>query len=231
MPGIRARFRPRWRSRCAAALTLSMVAFGALGFTRLAHAQVSGNELPDRRYCIVDHVAIASWSSVAAPAGTAPCSATAAPGFDVIVRDVNAVPLGGEDLVLKLASPGANLAAYASQSPGVTVNCVDHTLHATTNAAGAVHIVPRFGGYAESAVVQVWCHFVQIASIEARSPDYDGDGVVGLPDFNTFVTDFMGPARPRSDFNDCPGVTLADFTFFAGEYMASQGQPAAVICP
>ncbi len=231
MPNPHAGFSPRWRPHRASTLVSSMVALAAIVFASSAHAGPGGGTLPEPRFCIVDHVAIASWSGAAALAGVAPCSAAATPGFDVLVRNVDGVPLGGEDLVLKLASPGANLAVYASQSPGVTVNCVDHTLHATTNAAGAVHFVPRFGRYAESAVVEVWCHFVKIATIEARSPDYDGDGTVGLPDFNTFVTDYMGSPRPRSDFNDCPGVTLADFTFFSGEYMASQGQPAEAICP
>jgi hypothetical protein len=191
------------------------------------------DSLPDARYCIVDHVAIASWGPTAALAGAAPCSPTATPGFDAYIRDVNGVPLPGRDVALKFGASGSSVAVYANQFAGVTVNCADHSLHQVSNAAGNVHFVPRFGRYEETPVIQVTAFVIPIKTIEARSPDYDGDGLVGLSDFALFSTDYLDPGggRPRSDFNDCPGVTLADFAFFSGQYLASQAQAAEAICP
>jgi len=193
----------------------------------------SAQSLPDARFCTVDHVAIASWALPGALSGPAPCSATAAPGFDASIRDVFNAPLPGRDVALKFGASGSNVAVNTNQFSGVTVNCADHSLHQVTNAAGDVHFVPRFGRYEETPVIQVIVQTILVKTIEARSPDYDGDGLVGLADFTTFSSDYLDPngGRPRSDFNDCPGVTLADFAFFSGQYLASAGQPAEAICP
>jgi len=208
-------------------------ALHALALAMATSSAASAQELPDPRYCTVDHVAIASWSSTGALSGAVPCSPTAAPGFDAHITDVNAVPLVGRDVAIDFGLSGSVVAPYANQFSGVTVNCANHSLHQLTNAAGNVHFVPRFGRYEETPVVKVIVQTILVKTIEARSPDYDGDGLVGLADFNTFTTDFLDPGggRRRSDFNDCPGVTLADFTYFSGQYMASQGQPAEAICP
>jgi hypothetical protein len=78
----------------------------------------------------------------------------------------------------------------------------------------------------------VFANTILLANVTAISADYDADGRVGIADFSTFAADYLAVVQPaRSDFDNCPTSRLSDLTFFAAQYLASNGTQLAPICP
>jgi hypothetical protein len=166
--------------------------------------------------------AVAVGSPLGVPIGGAPA------GFDVTMRDVNNAPRAGETVWLRLAAPGLHM--YATQDAGTTVDCVNGSIGRVTDAQGRVNFAPRFGGWNDANVVEVYSGTETFGYVKARSPDYDADGRVGLSDFVTFISDFMtNPAAPRSDFDLSGNTGLSDYVLFSNQFLGSTG--AQPLCP
>jgi hypothetical protein len=189
----------------------------------LSSAAVRANT-PAPPQCTVDHVIISSWNETPAKNGLTPC-VMSQDGFDVVVRDAAGTPVPNAQVRITFGGTGTSIRPYTNLGPGPTfAQCFDFTIVVgPTDGLGRIHFVPHFGRYAETRVVPVFADGVQIALIEARSPDYDGDGDVDLSDLTTFSGDYLDTQnyRARSDFDDCAGSTLGDFVFFVGQYLAS----------
>ena len=190
----------------------------------LALANAAFAAVPSPPNCTVDHVIISSWNNVPAYNGLAACSSSPA-GFDVWVRDSAGNPIANSQVRIVFAGTGTSIRPYHPQGPQgpIVIHCGDHSFSGFTDGQGHLNFVPHFGRYAEFAVVPVYADNVQIALIEARSPDYDCDGDVDLSDLTTFSGDFTDTHayHARSDFDDCPTTSLGDFVFFSGQYLAS----------
>lgn len=201
-------------------------------FVFLAAPHVARAAVPSASTSSVDHVIISSWNSQGANSGLTPCVPTG-PGFDVWVRDIAGNPIPFANVQVVFAMTGTLLRPYIPQGPMVTAHCLNRSMSITADASGHVQFVPHFGQYVESAVVPVYADGVQIALIQARSPDYDCDGDVDLADFAIFSGDLndLNFPHPRSDFDDCPSSRLGDFAFFAGQLIASGAAPATSVCP
>lgn len=201
----------------------------------ILRSAVANAALPSPANCTVDHVIIGSFGPNGATSGMAPCAPNALPGFDVFVRDASNTPIAGSVVSIVFAGTGTAVRPYLNQwpQPGVSVNCMQHQLNVTTDANGHARFVPRFGRYGESAVVPVYADGVFLRNIEARSADYNCDGQVNVTDLGVFAGDYLDPAggHPRSDFDDCPGMTIADLSFFAQQYLASLASPIEPVCP
>jgi hypothetical protein len=201
----------------------------------LVRAAVATAGIPSPPNCTVDHVIIGSYGPQGATSGDGPCSATALPGFDVYVRDFNNVPVAGSVVSIVFAGTGTSVRPYLNQwpQPGVSVVCMNHQLNVTTDVNGHARFVPRFGRYGEGPAVPVYADGVFLRNIEARSADYNCDGQVNVADLGTFSGDYLDPVgfRRRSDFDDCPGMTIADLSFFAAQYLASAAGPIEPVCP
>jgi hypothetical protein len=92
--------------------------------------------------------------------------------------------------------------------------------------------VGRFGGFANANVIGVSADGVLLAIIMGRSPDLDRDGTVGLSDLAMFARRYSSePYEPEIDYDGCPDSQLADFAFFAQEYLTSTNFPPALLCP
>jgi hypothetical protein len=151
------------------------------------------------------------------------------PGFDVTRRDQVNAPVPGVNVTLHFA--GTNLALYSSQNPGTTVDCAARTISRVTDAQGHVKFAAQFGRWNDANVVEVESEGESFGFVKARSPDYDGDGRVGLPDLGEFTSDFFtNTAAPRSDFDLSGATALGDLSIFSVHYL---GQPAAAkpLCP
>lgn len=189
---------------------------------------------PDPTNCKVDHVITSSWNETPATAGgLTPCG-TSTPGFDVVVRDATGTPIPNVQVKIVFGGSGTGIRPYQDLGPGpVTAHCNDHSIVVSaTDGQGRVNFVPHFGRWSETAVVPVYADGFLIAQIQARSPDYDCDGDVDLPDLTTFSGDYLDTHayHGRSDFDDCPGTTLGDLVFFAGQYLASSAGSPRPVC-
>lgn len=128
--------------------------------------------------------------------------AMAAPGFLVIVRDVNNAPERGESVTLHFG--GTDVRLHTSQQSGVSVNCAGRTLTGTTDSNGSITFFPRFGGFANDAAVSVDAEGFTLAPVRARSTDLDAiEGRTGAGDLARFASillkDPEGP--PEADFD------------------------------
>jgi hypothetical protein len=201
----------------------------------LLHAGAAGAAgVPSPPNCTFDHVIIGSYDLTGAPSGPAPCLATATPGFDVWVRDLNNLPVPGAVVQIIFAGTGTSIRPYRNQlQSNVTVRCGNHELDVVADANGHAVFVPRFGRYGEIPVVPVYANGVLLGNVEARSADYNDDGTVNLIDLGIFTTDYTDPLsyHPKSDFDDCPNTNLGDFAFFAEQYLASISGPIEQVCP
>lgn len=207
----------------------------SLAVILLLRTAVAAAAIPSAGNCTVDHVIIGSYSPDGALSGDRPCSPTALPGFDVYVRDFNNQPIAGSVVSIVFAGTGTSVRPYLNQwpQPGVSVNCMQHQLNVTADANGHARFVPRFGRYGEQPVVPVYADGIFLRNIEARSADYNCDGQVNVTDLGVFAGDYLDPAgvHRRSDFDDCPGMTIADLSFFAQQYLASLAGPIEPVCP
>jgi len=187
---------------------------------------------PSPPQCTVDHVIISSWNETPARNGLTPC-VTSDAGFDLVVRDAAGTPIPNSQVRVTFGGTGTSILPYTNLGPGPTfTQCFDRTIVVgPTDGQGRIHFVPHFGRYAETAVIPVFADGVQIALIEARSPDYDGDGDVDLSDLTTFSGDYLDPGyHARSDFDDCASTRLGDLVFFVGQYLASTAGSPRPVC-
>jgi len=184
---------------------------------------------PDQAQSMVDHVIIGSFDTHGATSGFGPCS-NGTPGFDVYVRDAQGQPVVGS-VTVQFAGSGTGIRPFLAQNPGVTVDCTQRTLTTTTDANGHAVMVPRFGHFSLSPQIPVFANGQFLRFVEARSPDYDGDGQISLADFNQFAADFPNPVpQAESDFDDCPTSRLGDFSFFVEQFLWDQGRPIEQRC-
>ena len=195
------------------------IVFAILATMVLAQAAGAG-DLPDPRFSTLDAVAVGS------PLGVAIGGAPA--GFDVTMRDVSNAPRPGVIVQLRIGDAGLHL--YADQASGTTVDCLQGTISRVTNAQGAVNFVPRFGGWVDGNAIEVIGAGEQLGFVKSRSPDYDADGAVGLPDLVTFSGDFMlNPAAQKSDFDLNGSTGLGDLVIFSAQFLGvSTPRP---LCP
>jgi hypothetical protein len=190
--------------------------------------------IPSPANCTVDHVLIGSYDLTGANAGMAPCIANATPGFDVYVRDVANIPIPGAVVTIIFSGTGTGIRPYQNQrQSNVTVTCTNRELDIIADANGHAVFVPRFGHWAESAVIPVYANGVLLRNVEARSADYNDDGTVNLIDLGTFTSDYTDPItyHAKSDFDDCSNTKLGDFAFFAEQYLAGISGPVELVCP
>jgi hypothetical protein len=186
--------------------------------------------VPSPPNCLVQNVLIGSWDGGGISTGVSPCGPFHPGLFLVVVRDVANNPIPGA--TVKVLFSGSGLRPHLAQNAGIATICPAE-LAFTANANGAATVNLRFAGTTEAPAISIFADGVLLANVPARSPDYDGDGVVGLADFGTFAADYLAPAlpHPRSDFDNCPSTTLQDFAFFAAQFIASNGHPPAALCP
>jgi len=185
----------------------------------LVLAETAGAQ-PDPRFSTIDAVVVGS------PLGVAIGGAPA--GFDVTMRDVSNAPRPGVIVELRIGAAGLRL--YADQASGTTIDCVQGTISRVTNAQGAVNFAARFGGYVDANAIEVIGAGVQLGFVKGRSPDYDKDGAVGLPDLVTFSGDFMlNPSAQKSDFDLNGNTGLGDLVIFSDQFLhVSAPRP---LCP
>ena len=185
--------------------------------------------VPNPPNCTLDRIIIGSWNGNSAPSANVQCGAPF-PGFEVVVRDINNIPIAGALVTLRFGASSAR--PHAVQNVGTSVNCPGVAISRRTDAAGYVRFDARVAGYDLGNHVFVDADGVLLGAVPVISPDYDGNGAMTLADFVTFSGDFLNPVPPvRSDFNWCPPSILPDYVWFSGQYMAGISQPPALLCP
>ena len=155
------------------------------------------------------------------------------PGFNVIVRDVNNIPIPNSAVSLNFSN-APNSRLRQTQESGSTINCGAKIITRITNASGLARFAPRFGGHDNGNVVLITADGVVLGLVPARSPDVDGVGpATGIFDFTLFAANFAAQApTPETDFDVCAqgpvGTGLADFSIFAREFAQSV---STTFCP
>ena len=178
----------------------------------VAHAAV-----PWPPNCTLDRVVVGNSSGT--PMGANPV------GFDVVVRDINNVPVTPARVVLDFSA--ASIRLYAAQNAGTVLDCAARTLTRVTNAAGAVNFAARIGRHDNTSSIQVRADNVVLGSVRGRSTDIDGlGGQASLADFVLFSANYNTPAQ-ETDFDESGTTGLGDFLLFASEY----NDPAQAYCP
>ncbi|MGH7725440.1 MAG: hypothetical protein ACREOU_08425 [Candidatus Eiseniibacteriota bacterium] len=186
------------------------------------------SKVPDPRNSTVEPVLVGN------PGGHAMTSVgdpgtNGAPGFLVVLRDINNGNLMNE--VIELDFSAANVRLGTTQSPGTTVDCTRRVLSKWTDLQGRAVFTPCFGGATEGPAVLVTGDGVWLAHVPARSTDLDGlDGVTGLSDLGRFSTAFLTEphSHPEADFDASGSIGLTDFALFAGEFLSAA---SATYCP
>jgi hypothetical protein len=185
--------------------------------------------VPSPQNCSVSQVLVGTWDFTPASTGPTQCSPPV-PGFEVVVRDLNNSPLVG--VTVELDMVGAGLRLYQTQPFGTVINCSQQQISRITDAFGRTVFVVRAGGVNLGASVRVLANGIFLAQVPMLSPDYNADGAVGLSDFGRFASGYLGIApHPESEFDNCPGQDLPEYSFFSAEYLANLGQPPAPLCP
>jgi hypothetical protein len=148
------------------------------------------------------------------------------PGYNVIVRNVNNIPVPNSLVRLDFRNvPSIRLGA--AQNQGTTVNCAFRSIDKITDGNGAVRFFPRFAGFSNTPSVEVSADGVILGSVRARSTDIDGlGGTVGLSDLAIFSANFAAQApTPETNFDDCTsgtiGTSLPDLVIFAAQFQQS----------
>jgi hypothetical protein len=147
-------------------------------------------------------------------------------GFVVVVRRFSdPVPYA----VVQLVFPDAGPRPLAEQEPGTSVDCATRTLTRTADASGVCAFHPRIAGFTGAPVVDVRANGVQLAQVQARSTDLDGNGRVDLADFQLFAANFLhAPLAPETDYDLSGRTDGRDLDLFRRDFVArAQG----VICP
>ncbi len=205
------------------------IALAAAVLAGLAPAAIAA--VPAPANCTVETALIGTWTGAAVSTAVTPCAPNQPELFLVVVRDAANLPIPGATVKVLLAGSGTHF--HTVQDPGVINVCPGNEMAMTADASGTVRMNLRIAGSNDAPSALVVADGVPLATLPIRSPDYDGDGRVGLSDFAIFASDFLSPAlpHPRSDFDNCPTTQLPDFAFFVTQYQASNNQPAAALCP
>ena len=124
-----------------------------------------------------------------------------AEALEVSVRDQNGAAL-----------PGA-VVAFALTGEGGALSTLSDTTDAEGRAAAALTLGEEFGTYTVVATV-AGLEPLTFTAAARPSPDFDGDGLPGLPDFFLFAEAYGG-SDPRFDLDGSGTVDLADFFLFA----------------
>jgi hypothetical protein len=192
--------------------------------------RVAGADVPLPNTSTVDIVVVGGSSN--APITVGGSCYTQTPGFRVIARNINNVPIPGASVTLDFSATPIRL--YASQFDGSTVNCAAKMLSRLTDATGLATFYPVFGGYVNNNAVEVSADGVVLALIPARSTDTDAVGATtGLSDFTTFAASFaLQQPDARMNFDDCPhGASipgLTDFAIFSTQFQLAM---TGAYCP
>ena len=143
------------------------------------------------------------------------------PGFQVVVRDMFNLPIGG--VTVDIQVPSAALRLYRTQAPGTMVFCGQHFLRKTTNPLGEATFAPCIGGFDNSNAASIFADGILLAIVPVRSTDINASQAnTDLGDLNLFRVQFYAPqpAAPQTDYTG-DGVTgLADLNIFRGEFVA-----------
>jgi hypothetical protein len=146
------------------------------------------------------------------------------------LHDVADVPLPYQPFTLDFSQTSFRL--FATQDPGVTVDCAERTITGMTNGYGEVVFHARFAGSDPSPALLLSSDGVNLGRVVGRSTDLDGQGGgTGLPDFAAFAAGFASTV-PNVSLNfdgsasDVPD--LVDFALFARELAAAARVP---YCP
>ncbi len=186
-------------------------------FARPASGDIA--KVPDPRNSVVEPVLVGNMSGQAMASRGDPAT-TGAPGFLVVLRDVNNSPIMGYDIDVDFS--GTSVRLSATQSPGTTLDCARRVLSKTSDLDGRAVFTPCFGGSADGHVVLVSVVGVGLAEVPARSTDLDGvDGMTGLGDLGRFSIAFTGEpgSHPEADFDASGGpIGLMDLLIFAQEF-------------
>jgi hypothetical protein len=147
------------------------------------------------------------------------------PGYDVVVRDLNNLPVGGARVILDFSN--ASIRLYAVQNAGTTLDCVARTLARMANAAGVVSFAARIGRYDNANAIRVIADGVLLNMVPGRSTDINGvGGQASLSDFVLFSANYNTPAA-ETDFDENGMTGLNDLALFATEYNG----PVQPYCP
>ena len=147
-----------------------------------------------------------------------------APGFQVIVRDINNNPIVGVNVVLEFHPAGAAIRLQTSQNSGTTVACGQgDALLKATNTMGEATFGPRFGGFVNESVVVVSAEGILLGLVPARSTDINAlGGTTDLADLNLFRAQFFAtqPAAPQTDYTGDGNTGLSDLNTFRLEFFS-----------
>lgn len=147
-------------------------------------------------------------------------------GFRVTIRDVGSNPLAGKRV--ELIFP-VGVRPYAEQVGGATADCGTRTISKATNGFGVAILQPRFGGYANTASVQVISEGVLLRELPARSTDLDANGRTDLGDLNHFRQNFLlGTAGLETDYDESGATDLMDFNLFRAIFV---NDVPGTVCP
>jgi hypothetical protein len=198
-------------------LPLSLLFASSLALLSLNATLAQAAGVPNPATSTIDRVVVGNASGTPMGGGT--------PGYDVAVRDVNNVPVGGAIVVLDFGGTGIRM--YAAQNVGTTLDCFAKTLSRMANAAGVVNFAARIGRYDNGNTVRVLANSVFLGAVPGRSTDIDGaGGQTSLSDFVLFTANYGTPA-PETDYDQNGMTGLGDFILFTSEY----NLPPQPYCP
>jgi len=166
--------------------------------------------------------------------------ATVLNGYNVTVRDVGNIPLGG--VTVSFNYPAGTLRTTATQQFGQTASCASDNVSAVTNGSGQATIIPGVVGRNESvaATIQVRANGVLLTTIAVRSFDLacetGATALVSVADLGVFRQHFLiGQPffnQPACDYTNDGAVDVADLNAFRTEFLcgAEPALPGGSIC-
>jgi hypothetical protein len=163
---------------------------------------------------------------VVCPAGDIP--------FDIVVRDQNWIPMAGVGVWLDF-SGCATLQLCPDCCAGVTLDPVARTVHAVTDASGAVRTSLKLGGVCNGSTVSVSAATdpavtvpgVLLKRSAVSSSDQDGDLDVDAADVAT-VSAAVGTINWGADFDGDGRATQADLDWLTNHHV---GHSCAGVVP
>jgi hypothetical protein len=179
--------------------------------------------VPDPRFSSFEAVVIGCPSGTAIQGCPDDGPTFAAPGYQVVVRDVNNSTLVGIAVTLDFSATSMKL--FTDSRSGTTFNCATRTVTRITNGSGAVTFSPRIAGAVPTNSIELSANGVVLGNVKGRSTDFDGDGHTGLTDLARLAANFVAQSQDRStDLDGCAdftlgATTLVDFDIFAAEFV------------
>ena len=168
---------------------------------------VAGDSIPYPPECTVPSVVVGNISGL--PMGE---------GFEVVVRRFGS-PVS--HAIVQLYFPTEGPRPLLEEEAGTSVNCTARTLTREADANGVCVFHPRLAGFAGAPVIDVRANGVLLAQSSARSTDIDGNGAVGLVDFQRFAANFLhAPTTTETDYDGSGSTDARDFDLFRRDFLA-----------